>query len=439
MVAGIPLLVREPADYFRSERASLIEVAREARQRRERLDQIEPYASLPAAALERHRDVLDAEAAQAETLLALLDPPAWALEAWDKSAREPQVARPGWSFDILTPYLLRDWTNSAELQITSSRIDAAFARAFPDAHGKSVAFAGCGAGGLLANISRDFARILGFDLTLPILAAARHMLDGKVLDLALPRALNESGGIVLRSHDSRPAAPSVELLAMDALDTAFADRSIDCVVTVFLTDILADPRALADEIHRILSDDGVWINYGPSGNNLKALWRFDQREAPAFFKTAGFSVIHAQAHRGTNLDISNVCPPASFRNAMCYLTLLRKAGEADARVTVPTPGPDEIWQMVPQHFPGAHLVHRVEAAEKTSISLKHDRIPGRTETWKLDGKAARIIAFVDGRRTVGEIADLLNRRKPPHSTDETLRAFARFFNQGLLDWRTRNP
>jgi hypothetical protein len=226
---------------------------------------------------------------------------------------------------------------------------------------------------------------------------------------------------------------------MDALDTAFADRSIDCVVTVFLTDILADPNALAGEIHRILSDDGVWINYGPSGNNLKALWRFDQKEASAFFKAAGFSSIHAESYRGSNLDISNVCPSASFRNTVCYLTLARKTGEAEARRAPPTPGPNEIREAVPQHFPGARLVHRLDATEKNSIVLHHDRIPGRAENWNIGDRAARMIALVDGKRTVSEIADLLNRRKPPQPIDETYRAFARFFSQGLLDWRRRNP
>jgi ubiquinone/menaquinone biosynthesis C-methylase UbiE len=52
---------------------------------------------------------------------------------------------------------------------------------------------------------------------------------------------------------------------MDALDTAFADGSVACVVTSFLIDLIPEPRKLASEIHRILCDDGVWINYGPSG------------------------------------------------------------------------------------------------------------------------------------------------------------------------------
>ena len=55
------------------------------------------------------------------------------------------------------------------------------------------------------------------------------------------------------------------LAAMDAFDTVFADGSVDCVVTAFLLDLIPEPRRLADEIHRILRDKGVWINHGPSG------------------------------------------------------------------------------------------------------------------------------------------------------------------------------
>jgi SAM-dependent methyltransferase len=435
VVAGIPLLVREPADYLWAERASLVQTAREARERGDTLDQIEPYAQLPDATLDRHRDVLVVEATQAEMLLSLLEPTEPALRMPRDNPREQQAVPPGWSLDALVPYLLRDWTQAPELRAAGARINAALEHAFPDPRSKMVAFAGCGAGGLLAEISPQFERILGFDLTLPILAAARRLLDGETLDLALPRVLNERGRITLGRHDLRSARTPVDLVAMDTLDTAFADGSIDCIVTVFLTDILPDPRDLAAEVHRVLPENGVWINYGPSGNNLKALWRFDQTEAEVFFKTAGFTVVQAEAQRGTNLDISDACPSISFRNAILYMTLARKTRRAKALPAVRTPRPDELWETIPQHFPGARLVHRLEAAEENCILLQHDRVPGRAESWRLGSRAARIMALVDGKRTVGEITDLLHRKQPPQSFDETLRAFDRFLKQGLLNWR----
>ena len=107
-MAGVPLLVREPTHYFRAERASLIETAREATQRADLLTQLEPYAGLPDVVLERHRDVLAVAAAQADTLLALLERSASALEVLADDAGELQVVRPAWSVDTLVHYLLRD-------------------------------------------------------------------------------------------------------------------------------------------------------------------------------------------------------------------------------------------------------------------------------------------------------------------------------------------
>lgn len=247
--------------------------------------------------------------------------------------------------------------------------------------------------------------------------------------------MNEAHRISLRRRDRQSGKSAVKLLAMDVLDTAFPDGSVDCVVTVFLTDILPDPRALADEIHRILSEDGVWLNYGPSGNNLKALWRFDQTEGAAFFNAAGFTVIETEAHRVTNLDVRSACPAVSFRNVVCYLTMARKTGQPGERLTRTPAGPSEVAPIIPRHFPGAHLVHPLETAEEGKILFHHERVPGRGESWQIGGRAARILTLVDGKRNVRDIAELLSRRNSSDPIEETLRVFARLFDQGLLSWQ----
>ena len=163
-----------------------------------------------------------------------------------------QATRAGWDVETMLPYLLRDWSGAPELSETSSRIGDALTRVFPDPRGKSVAFAGCGAAGLLAETPPGFARVVGFDLTLPILAAARRLLDGSTLEFPFPGTMNQARRISLRRRDRRSGKEAAEILAMDVLDTAFPDGAVDCVVTVFLTDILPNPCALADEIGRIL-------------------------------------------------------------------------------------------------------------------------------------------------------------------------------------------
>jgi SAM-dependent methyltransferase len=380
--------------------------------------------------------VIGAEIAQAETFLGLLEP---ATQWVGDQAGEPLGARrSGWTIDALLPYLLRDWTSTPELEAISTRIGTALKQVFPEPSGTSVVFAACGAGGLLAEIPPGFERVLGFDLTFPVLRAARHLLDGNSLDLAMARAIKQTGHITLRRREGRTSSPNVELAAMDALDTAFADGSIGCVVTSFLIDLFPEPRRLASEIHRILCDNGIWINYGPSGP-LQAFLRFDQTESAAFLDAAGFTVIGAEAYRTTYLDLSRECPSWSFQNHVCYLTSARKTGKAREKSVRRTPNPAEIAEIVPQHFPGANLIQRqnLEAKQTRVTILRYDGVPGRTISLEITSDTARVLTLVDGKRTVDQIAGLFNRDATLLPRDEIFRAFSQYFEQGLLSWRGR--
>ncbi len=438
MIAGIPILVREPAGYLRSELELLAQTSRDAERRRDSLDKVGTDAGLPGVSLDRHRDLLNAEIAQAETFLALLEPTVAGMGA---DSSEALGARPsGWTTEALLPYLLRDWTSTAELEAVSDRIGAALKHLFPDPANTSVVFAACGAGGLLAEIPADFDRVLGYDLTLPVLGAARCLLDGNSLEIALPRAIKEAGRITLRKRDPRSPSARVDLVAMDALDTAFADGSVDCVITSFLIDLIPDPAKLADEISRILGRDGILINYGPSGP-LKAFWRFDQPETAAFLEAAGFTVVSAEAYRATYLDLSRDCPSWSFQNHVCYLTCARKAVPAAERPSLASPLPTELPEIIPIHFPGAKLIRRQGLGSQPTHTtiFRHEGIPGRVNTVRIGADAARIMALVDGQRTVSAIAELLARETPALPVDVVCRAFERYFQQRLLSWRRCPP
>jgi len=443
IICGIPVLVSEPVDFLRSELAVLTESARNAAERREQLDRFGGDAGLTSAARERHRDVLSAELARAESFLALLEPAAQAIEAMREMREALGARRSGWSVDSLFPYLLRDWTDTAELHAVSSIVNAALRQAFADPSGKSLAVAGCGAGGLLAEIAQDFSIVLGFDLTFPVLAAARHLLDGGSLDVAMPRSIHPAGRLALHGRHRATNQAPVHVLAMDAFDTAFADASVDCVVTAFLLDLIPDPRRLAKKIHRILVEDGVWINYGPSGA-LNGLWRFDQIECPAFFEAAGFNPVRAESHRATYLDLSRDCPSWSFRSHMCYLTSGRKiagpvprqGGDTSKSAERSPQDPGNISKLVPRHFASATLVYRQSLGPQQAgtILLRHERLPGNVESLQIGNDAVPIVTLVDGKRTVQQIAEMLQAKDPAQPAEETVRAFARYFNQGLLDW-----
>src|SRR5882757_3051658 len=112
VISGIPILVRDPAGYLRSELASLTQASHLAKQRRELLAQVKHDAALPQRSLDRHEDVIAAEISQAEMLLVLLEPAAKTLETLTESGKDAPARRAGWAFDTLLPYLIRDWTNT---------------------------------------------------------------------------------------------------------------------------------------------------------------------------------------------------------------------------------------------------------------------------------------------------------------------------------------
>lgn len=431
VVAGVPVLVRDPAGYVRAELEALARAYWDARQRKDGLDETARDAGLTEVSVERHRDVLEVEIRRTETFLGLLEP---AAELLTEPASSSDTRSSGWTFDSLVPYLMRDWTDTAELAAIGARIGAALRQALPDPSGKRVVFAACGAAGLLATLPPEFDRVLGFDLALPVLAAARRLLDGENIDMALPRSINEAGGITLRGHDR--AGSRAELAAMNALDTAFADSAVDCIVTSFLLDLIPEPAKLVHEIHRILADGGAWINYGPSGP-LNALRRFDKLEAAAFMEAAGFIIIAAEAYRATYLDLSRDCPSWSFQNHICYLTSVRKTGAAPARPARLMPRLEELAALIPLHFPGATLVQRQSLGPNPTYAtiFRHEAIAGRARSAEIGGAAARIMAMIDGEKTVAEIAALLESEPPVQPKEETIRAFAHYFNQGLLRWR----
>ena len=168
VVQGIPILLRDPVDYLRSELASLERAQRAGAQRRTAIDKDAGAAGLTETSVSRHRDVADTDIARVQELLALLKPTLDALKSLPVEQQKVPAKRSGWGFDSLFPYLLRDWSGTEELRAAAAIIGGAIADAFPSQKGKAIAFAGCGAAGVLDEIKLDFEHIIGFDLTFPI-------------------------------------------------------------------------------------------------------------------------------------------------------------------------------------------------------------------------------------------------------------------------------
>jgi SAM-dependent methyltransferase len=303
--------------------------------RRERFDQLPRQApELIGASAERTRERYDAYLAAEGCNLELLEEQCAALI--DYLGRERTLASgltstlalqlPGWTVASLLPYFYQDWGNTPSFDLMCTRLGAAVERHVSCR--STVAVLGCGAGGLVSSFARRFDTVVGVDLSLLGLLLARQLLDGGALRLGM-HADNEDlpeFPIVTVRGAEQPAA-NTSLVAANVADLPFADGSMGCIVTQYLLDIVPDAGAVLDEINRVLSDGGIWLNYGCPFRLLTdppALRGRVARDMPALLEVAGFELLEAQTHRHDHLNLSALTNAAVTRQHSVVAFAARK-------------------------------------------------------------------------------------------------------------------
>jgi SAM-dependent methyltransferase len=388
---------------------------------------------LPGPGLGRLKQVAAAEIITIQRVQGFLQPARLALEQMGNAniIEESLTVKVGWNLEALIPFLLRDWQPRAEKSTAMQVISSALEIAFPQG-GAAIAFAGCGGGGLLESASRRFNHVIGFDLSIPILAAASELLAGQRLLLATTTSCIEGvRACEIELGPFPPASPGVSLMVTDGAATGFRTSALDGVVTQFLLDIVPDPRSVATEVYRILADGGVWLNYGPSGPR-GGIWHFDARETSAFLDAAGFDVIEATTHRTTHLDNSSVDPFLSFQSHVCHLVVGRKRPERQVFDLIPSLVPADVLASTPTYTSDAQLVQRQDLPHgPTVLVLALERIRGRPEYFEIGKLAARILRQVDGIQTVRSIVDRLN-ADGAGTGEEVAALFREFYSLGIF-------
>lgn len=323
-IAGLPIVVCDPASLLRT---ALDRVRAELATARDRLALVESTVSTRALSesLTRLRLVYSTLAANSSTFDDLMLPVAqWISRVALGTEGGAAVVR-GWDVGALLPYLLRDWKCSRELDEAAHFVSARMDRHLLPSSRGTLVMLGCGAGGLTQRLARGFARVLGVELSVPMLLALRNLQLGRPLQLEFPVS-GEHGAVrstVLLEADEG-ALDNITFVVADACNTPLAAGSVDCVVTSFLLDVVDDPRAVAREVYRILADSGLWINYGPS-SGLTAVWRFDEHEVATFMAALGFSVLETGSHRTTHLDLREIDESIHYQSHTCYVAAARKS------------------------------------------------------------------------------------------------------------------
>jgi SAM-dependent methyltransferase len=170
-----------------------------------------------------------------------------------------------------------------------------------------VAVLGCGACGLLYEVSQSFSSAYGVDLSLLTLLLAKETLKGEEFDLhlSLPNETFPKVQRRLKITGAKEKRSGIKLLAANMTDLPLAPSSISCIITQYMMNIVTNHRLLAAEINRVLAPGGVWINFSTPGS-LNVYDKATHLDLPWFLKQFGFDLVHDAMHRCSLLDFSAI-------------------------------------------------------------------------------------------------------------------------------------
>ncbi len=393
-LAGIPWLFAEPdasmGEWRQRLKLALLRLTHESQriggdlkkdkllaETRARLEQLQ-------AANDEHREMLS-------TLLAPLD--LGALEANYESHLALRTRLPG-DQGLNTYYnnVHRDWVwGDAENAASVEQIEAALKANGDMATGDTLVL-GAGAGRLAYDLHdrEGSGRTVAADFN-PLLALiASEMFAGNSLELyEFPIAPSSLENAAKKQTLSAPEAASegLHLVLADVQRPPFARKSFDTVVTPWLIDIIAeDLRVFAARINQLLKPGGRWITFGSLAfEPASRARRYLPEEVLAIAAEAGFDRPAVIENR-----IPYMCSPLSRhgRDELVFTFAATKTKKAKA--------PERHKSLPDWIVTGREPVPLLKAFQSQTMSTRI---------------YAYIMSLIDGRRTIDDIAEILEQQK----------------------------
>lgn len=308
----------------------------------------------------------------------------------------------------LTTYYVnihRDWNwGEVENHATLDLLDAA---AGGPMAGARVLVIGAGAGRLAYDLHRRHAPALtvAMDLNPMLLSVAREMYAGRTLELyefpLAPRGPADHA--ILRSLCApAPADDRLRIVAADAMRAPFRPGAFDVVVTPWFLDIVEEPLPhLAAHINALVANGGRWLNVGSVAfgfMNTRRAQQFGLDEVLEIVQGAGFA---APGVRESGVPYMQ--SPASRHARLESIVAWSARKLADARRPASRGLP--AWCVDPAQ-PVPLLAELQSHARATRIH-------------------AFVMSLVDGKRTLGDIAQVMveQRLMQPADALPAVRAF----------------
>jgi len=320
----------------------------------------------------------------------------------------PTATAPSADYEVLkfSENLFRDWAwGGAESDAALDLVRRLLGSSREGEPLGTVAILGAGAGRLAVDLHRTLqpAALLALDINpLPLLVAAELVAGGEVTLHELPVAPHGKDGVALR-RTLRCPFPVDDTLAFaiaDGLRPPLAPASVDVVATPWFIDAAdVDPRVTAAAINRVLRPAGRWINFGPLRFNGAASRQYTIDEVREIVAEGGFA-----------LDVETRESVAYFASPESGSHRTETIFGFAARKTAALPAAD------------------LPAIDPKWITDPRAPIP-RLPEWEALRRSAvftnGVIAMIDGRRSIAEIAVGLGKSwgVDPATLEDPLRAF----------------
>jgi len=366
-LGGVPCLLPEADRWRASWRLQLDELSRAAEETALMFEkELRKPALLPNTRLRLQTQIALTKKTLAE-LVTIIEPAA--AETGENPLPTPRI-------DPLNTfhYLHRDWAETTENEQALACIE----RVLDGAPLGRLLVLGAGAGRLAYDLHRTKLASLTVALDIDPLVAlvAERMVSGGSIELTEARsnATEMTRFGVLRTLRA-PAGPveRFHVLLANGLQPPLRDHMFDTVLTPWFIDVVPpDLRDFMSVLSRVLVPGGRWLNYGPLlfPPSRPAAYRYAREEVAEIAQAAGFDITHT-----TDELVRFAYSPLAARGRLehCIAFSARKGSpKADA------------WLQIP-HLPVPDFLGRAE--------LCHDSAAYNA-----------IIALVDGRRSINDIA-----------------------------------
>lgn len=218
-------------------------------------------------------------------------------------------------------YLRRDWCYYEEGEMQIDITIKAIKNSLPTTM-ENALFLGCGAGRLAIEFSNAFSKIYATDKSYSMIWHINKLISDNNFEFYTPLEKNVySLSNVAKKHiaqipeNIKPIIEEkFEFFVSDVLNLPIKKESIECVFSIYFTDVIA-LKLWFDKINKIIKKDGYFVHFGPldyffSGESEM----LTAKEFKSFFEMNGYTTITDELIETPHLDDSNSLVYKVYRN-----------------------------------------------------------------------------------------------------------------------------